>query len=130
MVGVKHNMEEIEKIKSGGQSTKINDFGSATIDSEYLWIEYEHDFVSQLKDGQLPVVSITAFESESSIVLVEKSTSGFRIRKTGIGSLTFDWVAFAKINAPASVTESINSNIPMQVMDGLVVPESKKTVQR
>ncbi|MBI1287558.1 MAG: hypothetical protein GC178_08250 [Flavobacteriales bacterium] len=128
IVGVKHNMEQIEAMQKGYGTIKINDFGSSTMSSETLWVEYDSEFISQMKNGEIPTVQITPNSMNVEFAVVEKNTNGFRIKKSGNGSLSFDWFAAVKLTVPK--TNEASEKISPELMSNLVIPEGIKAKTR
>ena len=125
MVGVKDNREEIKALKEGRGKTKINDFGSARMTENSLWVAFDTQFSTQLVNGEIPVVLVTVGALGAEVAVTEKTSQGFRIEKVGTNPLNFDWSASAKIKAaPASDVGS--DQLPEAVLNQLVVPQAMK----
>ena len=128
MVGVKQNREDIKALKEGRGQSKITDFGSTVITEETLWVDFDPEFSSQLTNGELPVVNITAHEMGAELALVEKTAKGFRVKRLGTQPLGIEWIANAKVRSVAQVVanDASNGSVPQDIMDQLVVPQAAK----
>lgn len=119
-------MEEIEALKNGHGKRVVEDFGSATMNGETIWVEFEDEFSSKLVNGEIPVVSITANALGAEIAVIEKTSNGFRVRKIGTNPLSFDWFAKAKIKSISVAKETGNTSISESVKNQLHLPQSVK----
>lgn len=74
------------------------EFGSATLTSVETEISYPASFIQRC--ASVPVVTVSALNSEAQLTITTKSATGFKVKV--IGSLTapveIDWIAIAKTN--------------------------------
>ena len=117
LIGIQHNINEIEKLKNA--SRVVQDFGSAKLNTQELWIYFNEDF-----NDQIPVVTLTSNNSSVILSVSEKTSKGFRvIASEANNDLSLDWIAIAKIN---NQNTSQNNSIESSLMNKLEVPVQTK----
>ena len=85
----------------GGQNQEsitknIYEFGTASMESDEVWVVFPEKFSSQL--GNAPVVTISSNSPDVVLYVSDKNTKGFKVVNTfGKMDITFDWSAFAKV---------------------------------
>jgi hypothetical protein len=122
VAAAKYNREEIKKIKQGVGLSKISDFGVSTAESEFTWVNFDASFAEQLGDQTIPVITVTPHSLGADLAIVERNSDGFRIRKSGVESISFDWIAMAKVPTETStekpeISEELRRNLEVNESD-------------
>ncbi|MFT5859064.1 MAG: hypothetical protein ACI865_001160 [Flavobacteriaceae bacterium] len=116
LAGVQHNMNAIEEMN---EVKTIQDFGSSSISTTELWVEFSENF-----EGQIPVVTITSNNPAVTISVVEKRATQFRVVVSqATPGLQFDWIAMAKKKASSGVKAA---DLSAELKSKLEVPSETK----
>jgi len=92
-------LEELKKALGVNVSTNIQDFGSIKMNATTeIWISFNEEFTSSLKDGQLPIVTLTTNHPNVKAYITAQTKDGFKVfvEAGNIEDVTFDWMAIAK----------------------------------
>ncbi|MFT7611371.1 MAG: hypothetical protein ACI9J3_000314 [Parvicellaceae bacterium] len=124
LIGVKYNNKEIEKLKSViGSGAKINDFGSIDMNGSELWIDFDSEFSENL--SAKPVVTITSNNPNVTISIVEKTSTGFKVKVSqATEGLTVDWIAMGK--SKAASFDNIATDIDPAIREQLEIGQGEK----
>ncbi|MCG3167647.1 MAG: hypothetical protein POELPBGB_03441 [Bacteroidia bacterium] len=121
----KINNEEIKKLKKN-----VQDFGSVDVTTTTLWVNFSEEFATAISGSSLPVVTVTANKEGIVANIVEKSTTGFKVKVNKLEpELVLDFIAMGKA-AEKEISDKIQNNISPELMKGLRVDESVKEAQR
>ena len=129
IAGVQHNQAEIRELQQAmgrGAARQVQDFGTATMSLTEMWIPYAPEFAAQLQ-GAVPVVTVTASAPGVVLNVVKKDARGFKVVVSGdqLG-FSFDWIAMAKVSAPATAAPAAAAALPPRLADQLHLPEAMK----
>jgi hypothetical protein len=115
LAGVKATAKRLRRAEETLKEVPISDFGSVTCESQEVFVRYSDAFKEKL-GGTVPVVFITPVGvQEVKYRVVEKNAEGFRIvfeRGSMNSSITFDWIALAKVKSDASLEFSLQQVDP------------------
>ena len=116
LVGVQHNMKEIDKLKS---AINIQDFGSQNLSGIETWVPFTENF-----NGITPVVTLTSNNANVVLSITEKNDRGFKVvASKSVDNVSFDWIAMAKVKDYSNQETELPSNIK----DKLEIPTNTKT---
>jgi hypothetical protein len=122
----KYNREEIKQIKQSiglsEQTMNIQDFGSAQLNGRETYIPFPSDFSAKL-GSSLPIVTVTSNDPSVTLSVIEKSASGFKVISSASKSVTFDYIAMAKVT---NTMVEPKEEIPAETMRRIRVDQSSK----
>ncbi|MEO8147887.1 MAG: tail fiber domain-containing protein [Bacteroidia bacterium] len=76
----------------------INDFGIATLNDEQTRINFDNDFIANIKDGSQPVVTITSVNSNVLLTIILQDANGFVVKiNQDSQPVQINWIAMAKV---------------------------------
>ena len=118
LAGVKYNREEIKSLKK-----EINDFGTASISGNEVWINLPGKFRNA---ESTPVVTVTPLSPDASLYISEINSNGFRVKTNGTpnGRIQFNWIAMAKTSGGEPINNTEMENFKED--HDLVVSENTK----
>lgn len=134
LAGVKYNRNEIKEIKEllGKVSVlTISDFGSMVLDGSEVLVRFSDEFISKFSSSDnMPSITVTPTNANASLYITEITKEGFKV-KNGMntnGSLTFNWIAMAKVNTPvANENKNSNEKISAELLQQIKVPANIKS---
>jgi hypothetical protein len=98
---IKAMNEKIETIEKQNQT--ISDFGVESAGTAYHFVTFSEDFKSRL-NGAHPVVTATPAQLGVQMSISKITQEGFLVEITppgNLGNVNFNWIAMAKVEAPA-----------------------------
>lgn len=132
LVGVKYNRQEIKEIKNylgmeGAGSANISDFGSVKLNNSEIWINFSDGFAKNISSDNLPVITVTSNNSSVTLCVIEKTTTGFKVKASStVSNLSIDWIAMTKVKTNNPITQKTLGAISPSLYEQLYVPESTK----
>ena len=124
LLGAKVNHEEIKKLKKN-----VQDFGSVSVTSTTISVEFSEEFAQAISGSSLPVVTVNANVEGVIANIVEKSTTGFKVKVNKVEpGLMLDYIAMGKVLEKENIAE-LESKIPQEIYKGMRVDESIKQEQ-
>lgn len=131
LAGVKINTDQIDqltdKVNTVVKTISISDFGFATVATgKEIRINYSPEFTAQLKNGTIPVVSVTPSTPEITYYIKSQDAKGFVIVASE-NNFNFNWLAMAKTEIKEiQKIEASESDINPQILSQLKVSNDKK----
>lgn len=98
---LKNKVEALEK--------NVNDFGTVAMTENDHWVEFSDAYKAELR-GTTPVVTTTPIGANVEMNITEINANGFRVRINKNKDISFNWIAMAKVTAPAEETASAKFN--------------------
>jgi hypothetical protein len=99
LAAAKYNRKEIQKV-----SKSVSDFGVGKSNLSTLFIHFSKDFKHD-KQGNTPVITVTAMHPKASLYISEITNEGFRVVSETQSSLMFNWIAMAKVDLKTSISK-------------------------
>lgn len=116
ITGVQINRRDIDEIKE--QMTEIFDFGTASLNGNEIFVNYNKDF-----QGSEPVVSVTPMSSVKDYYIKSQSSTGFTLAVEDANNFKFNWIAVA--SKPVKSQQS-TPQIDAHLKSQLEVDQAKK----
>jgi hypothetical protein len=91
----------LEKQNENHQTSNISDFGRMNMKTDDIWVSFSEDFVKQLPENEIPVVTVTPNCPSVVLCITETTNEGFRVVGTSgnADGFSFNWIAAAKTAA-------------------------------
>lgn len=124
LLGAKVNHQEIKKLKKN-----VQDFGSVSVTSTTITVEFSEEFAQAISGSSLPVVTVNANVEGVIANIVEKTATGFKVKVNNVEpGLMLDYIAMGKAVEKENIAE-LESKISPEIYKGLRVDESIKQEQ-
>lgn len=123
------NTGAIKALKSKVEALEknVNDFGVVTMTENEHWVEFSEAYKAELR-GTIPVVTTTPMASNVDMSITEINANGFRVRINKKKDINFNWIAMAKVTAPAEepASEKFNTMLESAEKDTRTIPVRAK----
>lgn len=94
---IKELDDKISSLES--QLKNISDFGLDNLIEENTRINFSSDFVANLVESQIPIITITPIQSNANLYIVSQDKNGFVVHKPeGLKEVKINWIAMGKVN--------------------------------
>lgn len=112
---IKELDDKISSLES--QLKNISDFGLDNLTEENTRINFSNDFVSNLSESQIPIITITPIQSNANLYIVSQDKNGFVVRKPeGLKEVKINWIAMGKVNKSEPLIKENSNEYERNVM--------------
>ncbi len=100
-------IDNLEK-QTGTNTVNISDFGREEMNTSEQWVYFSNSFSDQLKEDDIPVVTVTPNCPSVVLCITETTREGFRVMGTSgkADGFSFNWIAMASIQGHGSESET------------------------
>lgn len=116
ITGVQINRRDIDELKE--QVTEIFDFGTAVLNGNEIFVNYNKDF-----NGTEPIVTVTPMSAVKDYYIKSQTSTGFTLAVEDANNFKFNWIAVA--SKPENTKKS-NNQIDANLKSQLEVDQAKK----
>lgn len=116
ITGVQINRRDIDELKE--QVTEIFDFGTAVLNGNEIFVNYNKDF-----NGTEPIVTVTPMSAVKDYYIKSQTSTGFTLAVEDANNFKFNWIAVA---SKIENTQKPNSQIDANLKSQLEVDQAKK----